>query len=79
VSFKAEVIADRTGEWCANALRFATREEADAYVRDLSCRWTAVQSTRVIESSDNVNAAFTGGRIQMVDGGQNATSNKSSL
>ena len=28
MSFKPEVIADSSGQWCGNALRFATREEA---------------------------------------------------
>ena len=30
MSFKPEVIADLSGTWCGNALRFATREEATA-------------------------------------------------
>ena len=32
MSFKPEVIADSSGQWCGNALRFATREEAEANV-----------------------------------------------
>ena len=35
MSFKPEVIADSSGRWCGNALRFATREEAEANVQDL--------------------------------------------
>jgi hypothetical protein len=34
MSFKPEVIADTSGKWCDNALRFATREEAKANVHD---------------------------------------------
>jgi hypothetical protein len=33
MNFKPEVIADPSGKWCDNALRFATREEAEATVR----------------------------------------------
>jgi hypothetical protein len=50
-SWKTEVIADHTGKWCGNALRFATKEEAEAYVRDLAYRWTLVTDTRVNEST----------------------------
>ena len=51
-SYKPEVIADSSGKWCGNALLFATREEAEIYVRDLSMRWLAVRDTRVIESEE---------------------------
>jgi hypothetical protein len=53
-SFKPEVIADSSGEWTGNALRFATKEEAEAWVRDLSMRWTLVRETRVVETDDPV-------------------------
>jgi len=53
-SWKAEVIADDTGKWVSNALRFATKEQAEHYVRDLSLRWFAVRETRVVESDDDV-------------------------
>jgi hypothetical protein len=43
MSFKPEVIADSTGQWCGNALRFATREEAEANVKDLERRWILVR------------------------------------
>ena len=58
MSFKPEVIADRSGQWCGNALRFATREEAEANVRDLMMRWFAVRETRVLESNDPVNYRY---------------------
>ena len=54
-SYAVEVIADASGEWCGNALRFATREEAEAYARDLFSRWTLVKEFRVVESTDPVN------------------------
>ena len=54
-SWKAEVIADNSGKWCSNALRFATKQEAEDYVLDLSWRWTLVRETRVVESDEPVN------------------------
>lgn len=66
MSFKPEVIADSSGEWCGNALRFATRDEAERYVIDLSYRWTAVRDTRVIESDDPVTHAIVDGRLSEI-------------
>jgi hypothetical protein len=59
MSYKPEVIADASGKWSGNALRFATREEAESYVFDLSMRWTLVSDTRVIESDDPINYRWT--------------------
>jgi len=56
MSFKPEVIADSSGKWSSNALRFATEEEAKIYVDDLMMRWTAVRDTRVVEVEDPVTA-----------------------
>ena len=58
MSFKPEVIADSTGKWSSNAMRFATREEAEANVRDLMMRWFAVTETRVVECDDPVNYRY---------------------
>jgi hypothetical protein len=55
MSYAPEVIADSGGAWAGNSLRFATREEASQWVRDLSVRWTLVRDTRVVESADPVN------------------------
>ena len=63
MSFKPEVIADSSGQWCGNALRFATREEAEANVQDLMMRWFAVRETRVVESDDPVNYRWEEGRL----------------
>ena len=49
VMFKVEVIADSTGKWIGNGLKFPTREEADAYGVDLASRWTAVVDYRIVE------------------------------
>jgi hypothetical protein len=55
MSFIPEVIADSSGKWCHNALRFATAQEAVEYVADLSMRWTSVRETRVVESEEEPN------------------------
>jgi len=54
MSYRPEVIADNSGKWCPNGLRFRTREGAERYVRDLAWRWTLVRDTRVVECSDPV-------------------------
>jgi hypothetical protein len=56
MSYAPEVIADNSGKWAGNALRFATMEEAERWVKDLAWRWTLVSDTRVVMSSDPVNA-----------------------
>jgi hypothetical protein len=56
MSYKPEVIADNSGTWAGNTLRFATEEEAKTYAYDLALRWTAVRDTRVIESEEPVTA-----------------------
>ena len=48
-----------SGQWVGNALRFATKEEAEKYVAELSL----VRNTRVIESSDPVNYRWESGRL----------------
>ena len=64
MSFKPEVIADTPGEWCGNALRFATREGAEANVRDLMMRCFAVRETRIVESDDPVNYRYVDGQLE---------------
>ena len=59
-SYKAEVIADNSGTWAGNELRFATRKEAECYVYDLMMRWTSVRETRVVESDEPVNRLWAG-------------------
>jgi hypothetical protein len=64
MSFKPEVIADASGKFCGNALRFATREEAEANVQDLMMRWTSIRDIRVVESDDPVNYRYVDGRLE---------------
>jgi hypothetical protein len=66
MSFKPEVQTDATGKWYSNALRFATRMEAEAQVTDLMLRWTAVRDTRVVECDDPVNYRHVDGRLESV-------------
>ncbi len=64
MSFKPEVIADTSGKWCGNALRFATREEAETNVRNLMMRWFAVRETRIVVRDDPVNYRYVDGRLE---------------
>lgn len=64
MSYKAEVIADNSGQWCSNQLRFATEDEARIYGTDLSRRWTLVRQLRVSTSDEPVNARMVGSRLE---------------
>lgn len=68
MSFKPEVQTDGTGQWYGNALRFATREEAEANVADLMGRWLLVHNTRVVEIDDPVNYRWTDAGLQRIEG-----------
>jgi hypothetical protein len=59
MSWRPEVIADSDGKWCGNAIRFATKEEAEVYVADLKRRWTLVTDTRVVQCGDPVTNVLT--------------------
>lgn len=65
MSYKPEVVTDDSGKWYGNALRFATEEEAQAYVGDLSMRWTLVRDVRVTTSEEDVNARIVSNKLQM--------------
>lgn len=67
MSWAPQVIADNSGEWAGNGLRFATREEAELNVKDLFGRWMLVRETRVIESTDPVNYAWIDGKLVGVE------------
>lgn len=54
MSYKAEVIADNSGKWVSNSLRFATEAEAERYVKDLAMRWMSVRDMRVVQCDDPV-------------------------
>lgn len=46
--FKVEVIADESGSWVGNGLRFDKESDAKTYADNLKGRWTAVRETRVV-------------------------------
>jgi hypothetical protein len=73
MSWAPEVIADSSGKWCGNAVRFATKEEAEADVRDLANRWFMVRETRVVESADPVNFKRVRGVSVTIDSTMEAT------
>ena len=66
MSWKHEVIAESSGEWCGNGLRFATKQEAEDNVYDLAMRWYAVRMTRVVESDEPVNYTYHDGKLRAV-------------
>jgi hypothetical protein len=55
-SFKIEVLVD--GKWSTNSLRFATKGEAEASVRELMSRWYVPEEGRAAESEDPVSHSF---------------------
>jgi hypothetical protein len=69
MSYKAEVIADNSGQFVGNALRFATEKEAKDYACDLTCRWTLVRESRVVPSDEPVNYSFVDWKLKPVVSG----------
>ena len=67
MSFKPQVQTDSSGNWYDNALRFATREEAEANASNLADRWFLVTDYRAVESEDPVNYAWIDGRLVSVE------------
>jgi len=67
MSWAPQVIADNSGKFVGNALRFATKEEAEANVYDLAMRWILVRETRVVESDEPVNYRYIDGKLQAVE------------
>ena len=63
MSYKAMVRVTGETEFTGNALRFATRYEAESYGCNLQDRWTAAREVRVEESGDPVTDCFTQGRV----------------
>lgn len=67
MSWKPEVTTDASGKFYTNALRFATREEAERSVMSLAMRWFAVRDTRVSECDDPVNYRNVDGRDERIE------------
>ena len=47
--YKFQVIADSSGNWSGNSIRFATPQEAEEAAIDLAGRWTSVREWRVVD------------------------------
>lgn len=60
-SYKPMAIADSSGKWAGNGLRFATYEEALASAESLQRRWLLVREIRVDASDDPVNYRWVDG------------------
>lgn len=67
MSWKPEVQTDSSGKWYDNALRFATKEEAEEAAYALAMRWTLVREWRAVESEDPVNYTWIDKRLVRVD------------
>jgi hypothetical protein len=50
---QVQVVSDGD-KWVGNQISFATKEEAEGYVKDLASRWFSVTNTRAIESDKEV-------------------------
>jgi hypothetical protein len=57
MSWKVEVAMDDSGEWVGDPQRFATKQGALIYARDLELRCSAVRATRVVGSEESSLAA----------------------
>jgi len=60
------VLVRGESEAVTNALRFATKEEADAYGVDLDCRWLVPKTLESRPSADPVNYSFIAGKLEAV-------------
>ncbi len=47
--YKVEVVADNSGKYVGNGLKFDHVAEAEEYGIDLMSRWTLVRTWRVVE------------------------------
>lgn len=65
-SWAPQVIADNSGHWCGNGLRFATEREAIDNACDLMRRWVMVTATRAMPSADPVNYTWTAAGLSPV-------------
>jgi hypothetical protein len=72
MSWAPEVQTDDTGKWYGNALRFATKVEAEHNAYNLMMRWTAVRDIRSVESNGPVNYRWDD-KVGLVDIEQPAT------
>jgi hypothetical protein len=69
-SWAPEVFVE--GKWSRNALRFATKEEAEASAFNLMMRWTSVADSRATEADEPVNYRWVDGKGQISIEGETA-------
>ena len=55
------------GEWGQNAVRFATRKEAEDNARAKFNAWLLAEGYRVDESDDEPNYSYADGRLVAID------------
>jgi hypothetical protein len=67
-SWAVEVVADSTGKFCGNAVRYDTKEAAEIAARDLFARWTLVTSWRVVPSVDAPTYTLKDQRLVRLEG-----------
>lgn len=65
-SWAPEVQVEGT-KWSRNALRFATKEEAEANARDLMMRWFAVRDSQASPATEPVNYQYIDGVLIPVE------------
>lgn len=63
MSWKVEVIADSSGKWCGNGVRYASEDAAKIGGADLAGRWLAVRDWRVVESDEPANYDIVDGKL----------------
>lgn len=52
VLYRVDVIADESGKWVTNGVRFGSYPEAQAYGLNLFSRWTSVREWRVVSEAN---------------------------
>lgn len=52
--YRVEVIADSSGKWAGNGMRYTTVDEAKREAINLANRWLAVREWRVVNESGEV-------------------------
>jgi hypothetical protein len=52
IEFKVYVLADQSGKYATNALKFNSIEEAVEYAKDLYSRWTLVTDWAIIPTTE---------------------------
>ena len=65
-SYAPQVRTGNDPKFYGNALRFATRLEAEQNVANLADRWTLVVATQVVETADPVTHAWVDGKLAAV-------------